>query len=126
MHVSAYIISGENMKNNKINDNHKECIREIEDIFDFEFYKVLFEPIRSEIFKYLSVYGPQNIGEIAENFSQDRSVISRHLDVMYKQGILFKKKESRFVVYEVDCNKVQEKFQQTSGKLKDLINNCDI
>ncbi len=112
-------------KNDEMNINYEECEMEVEELFDFEFFKALFEPIRSELFKYLAVYGPKSIGEIAENFTQDRSVISRHLDIMNKQGILKKKKESRYTIYEVSGLNIVEKFEETTKKLKNIMNSCE-
>ncbi|WP_432400404.1 ArsR/SmtB family transcription factor [Wukongibacter sp. M2B1] len=111
-------------KNDEMNINYEECEKEIEELFDFEFFKALFEPIRSELLKYLALYGPKSIGEIAENFTQDRSVISRHLDIMHKQGILNKKKESRYTIYEVCGWNIVEKFEDTTKKLRKIMNSC--
>ncbi|NSA58497.1 winged helix-turn-helix domain-containing protein [Clostridium beijerinckii] len=62
---------------------------------DFEFYKTLFDPVRSEILKFLAINGKKNITEIAKNFTQDRSVISRHLELMNRYKILNKEKLNR-------------------------------
>lgn len=112
--------------NDKADTNYKECEKEVEELFDFEFFKALFDPVRSELLKYLAVYGPKSIGEIAENFTQDRSVISRHLDIMYKQGILKKKKESRYTIYELSCWNIIEKFEETAKKLRKIMKDCEL
>lgn len=98
-----------------------ECSKEIEESIDFEFFKTLFEPIRCDIMKYLAVNGSKNIKEISENFTQDRSVISRHLDLMYRYHIVKKIKINRSVFYELDDHYILEKFQLTALNLKDLI-----
>ncbi len=128
MHVDAYIIYlGDYMDktNEKTNINYRGCEREFEESFNFEFFKALFDPVRIELLKYLAVYGSKSIGEIAENFTQDRSVISRHLDIMYKQGILIKKKESRYTIYEVSGWKIVERFEETSRKLRKMMKDCE-
>lgn len=104
------------------NENNKlECGRNIELSIDFEFYKTLFEPVRSEILKFLAVQRKKNITEIAENFTQDRSVISRHLELMSRYGILNKTKQGRNTFYEVNKNVILEKFETTTKNLKELI-----
>lgn len=98
-----------------------ECAKEIEQAIDFEFYKVLFEPVRSEIMKYLAVNGSKSIKEIAGNFTQDRSVISRHLELMNRYGIVSKTKRSRSILYELNNDYVIEKFVSTTDSLKKLV-----
>lgn len=121
MYVGDYM----DKTNKKINSNYAECEREVEESFDFEFFKALFDPVRSELLKYLAVYGAKSIGEIAENFTQDRSVISRHLDIMYKQGILTKRKESRYTIYEVSGWNIVERFEDTARKLRKMMKDCE-
>ncbi|MBN7772648.1 ArsR/SmtB family transcription factor [Clostridium aminobutyricum] len=105
----------------KKENNITECGRNLEQSIDFEFYKTLFDPVRSEILKFLAVQGKKNITEIAENFSQDRSVISRHLELMNRYGILSKEKQNRSVFYEVNKELIIEKFETTSIELKKFI-----
>ena len=97
------------------------CGNLIEESIDFDFYKTLFDPVRIEILVYLVSHGKSNIKEIAENFSQDRSVISRHLDLMHRYNIVTKTKENRNIFYEADNTYVVEKFEQTSGNIKSLL-----
>ena len=102
-------------------DNKLECGRDIEKIIDFDFYKTLFEPVRSEILKFLAVQGRKNITEIAENFTQDRSVISRHLELMSRYEILSKTKQSRNTFYEINKDLILEKFETTTKNLKEIM-----
>jgi DNA-binding transcriptional ArsR family regulator len=102
-------------------NNLLECGRNIEQSIDFEFYKTLFDPVRSEILKFLAIHGKKNITEIAENFTQDRSVISRHLELMNRYGILNKEKQNRSTFYELNKEHILEKFEMTTNNLKELI-----
>ena len=97
------------------------CSDLIKDNIDFEFFKALFDPVRTEILVYLVSNGKRNIKDIAENFSQDRSVISRHLDLMYRFCIVHKTKENRNIYYEADQIYVVDKFEQTSENIKKLL-----
>lgn len=93
----------------------------IQDNIDFEFYKALFDPVRTEILLYLVTNGTKNISEISENFSQDRSVISRHLDLMYRYGIVKKSKENRNTYYEADSDLVINRFEETTNNIKKMM-----
>lgn len=97
------------------------CGKLIQNNIDFEFFKTLLDPVRTEILVYLVSNGTKNIKEIAENFSQDRSVISRHLDLMHRYGIVDKTKENRNIYYEANSMFVIDKFDQTTNNIKNLL-----
>jgi len=97
------------------------CGNFIEETIDFDFYKALFDPVRSKILVYIASSGRKSINEIAENFTQDRSVISRHLDLMCRYGIVSKTKINRFVFYEVNSTFILDKFEGTTENLKRLM-----
>jgi len=101
--------------------NALACGNFIEDTIDFDFYKALFDPVRSKILVYIASSGRKSINEIAENFTQDRSVISRHLDLMCRYGIVSKTKINRFVFYEINSTFILEKFEGTTESLKRLM-----
>lgn len=109
---------GDYMGNEK---NALLCNNSIHEMIDFDFYKTLFDPVRSEILAYLVSNGEKNITEIAENFSQDRSVISRHLDLMHRYGMVLKTKQNRNIYYQANNNFIVEKFEQTTSNLKKLM-----
>ncbi|GGE64774.1 ArsR/SmtB family transcription factor [Priestia taiwanensis] len=88
---------------------------------DFEFYKTLFDPVRIEIIRYLAVYGERNITTIAENLPQDRSVISKHLDLMYRFEIVSKTRVGRNIYYEVNSQMIFNKFKLTTDQLEKLL-----
>ena len=93
----------------------------IKESIDFDFYKALFDPVRSEIIVYLASHGKKNVGEIAENFTQDRSVISRHLESLSRLGIVNKTKANRYTFYELNCSLIIHKFEETTQNLKQLM-----
>lgn len=102
--------------------NEIECKEDIEKVIDFEFYKTLFDPVRSEIIKYLAVCEAKSIKEIAGNFTQDRSVISRHLEQMYRCNIVNKKKISRSIFYELNSEYIIKMFEKTAEDLRSMMN----
>ena len=103
-----------------VNKPKKPCSTKLEKAMNFEFYKILFDPVRSEIMVFLGVNGDSTISKVAENFPQDRTVISRHLDLMYRYGILSKTKKSREYIYHLNAAFVIEKFETTAASLKEL------
>jgi len=116
--VCIYNKGGVEMGNEQ---NAIACGNAIEDSIDFDFYKTLFDPVRSKILVYIASNGTKNINEIAENFTQDRSVISRHLDLMSRYGIVSKTKINRNVFYEVNSTFIFDKFEETTKSLKSLM-----
>ncbi len=79
---------------------------------DNDFVKALAEPARIEILKHLIVSGSSDVKDLSEKMPQDRSVISRHLALMEKAGILKMKKEGRHVIYSVDGEGALKKSEQ--------------
>lgn len=96
------------------------CLQEVEEAVNFEFYKTLFEPVRVVIIKFLAVNGKSNITEIAENLPQDRSVISRHLDLMHRYDLVTKERLGRNVFYQVNEQVILKEFKETVIQLENL------
>jgi predicted transcriptional regulator len=101
--------------------NALACGNLVEDSIDFDFYRALFDPVRSEIIVYLASHGRKNISEIAGEFTQDRSVISRHLELLNRCRIVSKTKVNRYIFYELNCAFIIGKFEETTQNLKRLI-----
>ena len=87
---------------------------------DSDFVKALSESTRIEILKQLSFHGPMDVKSLAHKMPQDRSVISRHLALMEKAGILKAHKEGRHVIYRVDGQRLLQK----SEKLVETLRTC--
>ena len=79
---------------------------------DSDFVRALTEPARIEILKILTLSGPCDVKSLADKMPQDRSVISRHLAMMEKAGILKVKKEGRHVIYSIDGESALRKSEQ--------------
>ena len=92
--------------------------------WDSRFFKTLAEPVRMEILRYLLLNGRSDIGTISENLPQDRSVISRHLQLMHENGLLFCEKENRFRYYSIDGGSFLEKLETTAAQLRDCMSVC--
>ncbi|GAK57740.1 transcriptional regulator, ArsR family [Candidatus Vecturithrix granuli] len=95
-----------------------QIAEELVDILDSAFFKTLSEPVRVQILKFLLLHGRSDIGTIAEQMPQDRSVISRHLNLMHTAGILTCEKETRHIYYAIDAQAFLEKVEGIADKLR--------
>ncbi len=85
---------------------------------DSDFIKALTEPARIEILKLLLIEGGCDIQSLAEKMPQDRSVISRHLSIMERAGLLQARKEGRHVIYSVDGKSSLNKAEQLVASIR--------
>jgi DNA-binding transcriptional ArsR family regulator len=95
-----------------------QIAEELVEILDSVFFKTLSEPGRVQILKFLLLNGRSDIGTIAEQMPQDRSVISRHLNLMNKAGLLTSEKETRHIYYAINAQMFLEKVEGIAGKLR--------
>ncbi len=86
------------------------------DEIDPRFFKVFSEPARIEILRFLMLKGKSDIAQIAEAVPQDRSVVSRHLQLMEEAGILVSFKEGRHIFYNVNAEEFLGIFERLSKK----------
>lgn len=92
--------------------------------FDSKFFKVLSEPVRVQILKFLILNGSSDIAAIAKALPQDRSVISRHLRFMYETEILRSEKISRHVYYEVNASVFRNKLLSIVETITKCMSEC--
>ena len=101
-----------------------QIAEELVEVLDSKFFKTLSEPVRVQILKFLMLNGRADIGSIAEHMPQDRSVISRHLNLMQEAGILISEKESRHVFYGVNGQRFLEKLTDITQKINKCMKEC--
>jgi DNA-binding transcriptional ArsR family regulator len=104
--------------------NVSKTVEKLIEALNSKLFKALSEPVRAEILKYLLINGRSDIGTIAENLPQDRSVISRHLSLMSEAGILSSKKEARHVYYEINGNAFLDEFEGIVENIKKCMCEC--
>lgn len=104
-----------------LNYDPNKCKKLIEDNIDIEFFRAIFDPVRSELLIFLTVNGEMTIGEIAEHFPQNRSVISRHLDFMNRFNIVQRRKEGREVYYKANKRFIVDTFEKATNNMKALM-----
>jgi DNA-binding transcriptional ArsR family regulator len=108
-----------NLKRNKIT-----LVERLAGNFDSKFFKSLSEPVRQQLLKYLMLNGRSDIGTIAQHLPQDRSVISRHLQLMQDAGILICGKEGRFVNYSINGPVFLAKLESLVDQVRACIPIC--
>ena len=101
-----------------------EIANQLVDVMDSKFFKSLGEPVRVQIIRFLLLNGRGDIGTIAENMPQDRSVISRHLNLMHEAGILNGEKETRHMFYEINGTEFIDKLEKITDQIKKCIAEC--
>ena len=107
------------LKRNKI-----RLVEELAGNLDSKFFKSLSEPVRQQLLKFLLLNGRSDIGTIAQNLPQDRSVISRHLQLMQEAGILISEKEGRFVYYRINGQEFIAKLESLVDHIRACIPIC--
>lgn len=89
-----------------------QCCGPIDDLLDAEFFKALGEPTRLKLLSCLAKCGRScSVTELTECCSVDLSVVSRHLVVLEKAGILTATKEGRTVFYAVRYKHLTDAFR---------------
>lgn len=97
------------------------CCGPIDDFLDPELFKALCDPTRVKLIACLAKCGrPCSVTEVAECCSVDLSVVSRHLALMARAGLLDSVKEGRVVQYRVRFHDVVEALRG----LADAIEAC--
>jgi DNA-binding transcriptional ArsR family regulator len=94
------------------------------EILDADFFRVLCEPARLQVFRQLILLGRSDIGTIAQALPQDRSVITRHLQVMERARVVKSQTEGRHTFYELDGLAITERMEHIVGLMRTLMPLC--
>ena len=93
-------------------------------VLDTRFLKALSDATRVKIVKKLILVGACDVGTIAAGLSQDRSVISRHLNTLEQARIATSQKVGRRVFYDIDGPYVVQKVQLILEALEPMAELC--
>lgn len=102
----------------------QEAARRFEAMTDTEFFKALSEPVRVRILAVLLELGRTDINTLAEHFTQDRSVISRHLSLLESCGMVRCAQEGRHRFYEVDGHSILKNLDGLTAQCKLVMQHC--
>jgi predicted transcriptional regulator len=94
------------------------------EFLDTEFFRALCEPARIQIFRQLVLKGRCDIGTIAQDLPQDRSVIARHLQTMHRAGLVHAQTEGRHTFYEIDGASITGRMEQIVSLMRALMPLC--
>ena len=87
---------------------------------DADLFKALGDPTRLKLLACLAKCSrPCSVTEVAECSSIDFSVVSRHLAILFRAGIVKGEKSGRTVFYEVKYREVSEMFRALSDALSE-------
>ena len=114
------------MKNDNLkpSDAHKAMADAAIGVLDTKFLKALTDPTRVQIVKKLILLGRCDVSTIARGLSQDRSVVSRHLNTLEQAGIAASAKEGRRVLYDLDGPYIVEKVTLILDALQPMAELC--
>lgn len=87
-------------------------------VLDTTFFSALQEPARIAVLRRLMLLGRADIGQIAQGLPQERSVVSRHLQVLHDAGIVRSTKDGRHRYYEVDGPAVLRNLEEITQRIK--------
>lgn len=104
--------------------NRNNAIDAAIESLDGAFFKALCEPSRVAVLKRVMQLGRADIAEIADGLPQERSVVSRHLQVLLEAGIVRGTKVSRQMFYEVDGPAVVNRLEAILLNMKSLAPFC--
>ena len=94
------------------------------EILDSELFKALCEPVRIELVRLLIAHGRSDLGALAAELPQDASVISRHLALLHRAGLVRREKRGRHVLYELDGPALLSRVEGIAGELRRAIPFC--
>ncbi len=93
-------------------------------VLDDPLFKALQEPSRVAVLRQLMLLGRADVGQIAEKLPQERSVISRHLQLLLEAGIVRMERAGRHRIYEVDGPAIMRKFEVILREVGQLAPYC--
>jgi len=91
---------------------------------DSKMFKVLTDPTRTQILRFLLLNGRADISTIAEHLPQDRSVISRHLNMMAEAGLLLAEKKTRHRFYTLNGETFLREFETVVENIRTCMKAC--
>ncbi|MFO0972909.1 MAG: metalloregulator ArsR/SmtB family transcription factor [Phycisphaerae bacterium] len=96
------------------------CARPIDDMLKPELFKALCDPTRLKLLACLAKCGRLcAVGEVAECCSVDLSVVSRHLSMLSRAGILKVQRKSRTVLYGVEYSQLCHALRSLADAVED-------
>jgi DNA-binding transcriptional ArsR family regulator len=102
----------------------ERAARELAAILDSQLFRALCEPVRIELLKLLTACGRSDVQTIAGQVPQDKSVISRHLAVLHRAGVVRREKVGRQVFFEVDGTSIVTRMELMLEQFRAIVPLC--
>jgi DNA-binding transcriptional ArsR family regulator len=93
-------------------------------ILDSDLFRALCEPVRIEIVRLLIARGRSDLSTVAAELPQDASVISRHLAVLHRAGLVHRTKRGRHVYFELDGPALLARLEEIVATLRRAVPFC--
>ncbi len=103
----------------------QEAAKQFSELIDTAFFTALCEPVRIQILAKLIELGPSDIDTLAEHFTQDRSVNSRHLALLEDSGVVRSTREGRHRHYEVNGTAVLATLEVLTQQVRRVVTCCN-
>ncbi|MGY2488181.1 ArsR/SmtB family transcription factor [Cupriavidus sp. CP313] len=104
--------------------SHTRAIDAAIDSLNEAFFKALCEPSRVAVLKRVLQLGRADVNEIAAGLPQERSVVSRHLQVLLHADIVSATKTGRQVFYQVNGQAVIARLEHILHQIKTIAPLC--
>ena len=101
-----------------------KAINSVLTVLDDSLFKALQEPSRVAVLRQLMVLGRADVGQIAAALPQERSVISRHLQLLLDAGIVRMERAGRHRFYQLDGPAIVSKFEVILHEMRQLAPWC--
>jgi DNA-binding transcriptional ArsR family regulator len=102
----------------------ERAARELAAIVDSQLLGALCEPVRIEIVKLLTARGRSDVQTIAAQVPQDQSVVSRHLAVLHRAGVVRREKVGRQVFFELDGISIVTRLERMLAQFRSVVPLC--
>ena len=106
------------VKQHKSPKHAAKSVSPIDRLLDAQLFKALSDPTRLRIFACLTKCArPCSVKEVAECCAVDLSVVSRHLSLLARAGILESSREGQSTLYQVRFDFLSERFRKLAAEL---------
>ncbi len=89
---------------------NQQAARQCAAFLDETFFKAFAEPARAAVFQQVVLRGHADIGAIAAGLPQDRSVVSRHLQVLADACMVTARKQGRRILYSANLPEIERRL----------------
>jgi DNA-binding transcriptional ArsR family regulator len=93
-------------------------------VLDSGLFRALCEPVRVDLVRLLIARGRSDLSGLAGELPQDASVISRHLAVLHRAGLVRREKEGRHVFFELDGPALVLRLEGIAAQMRRAVPFC--